>query len=276
VNAGTLSLTGSFPSSAVMVNGGTFDSAGAQTNVLSLSINGGGASVSAGALKVGNGTATTPLQTGGGKLDLKSNGVIVDHPDFDAPSELVSVRQQIINAYNPSAPGAGDGNWQGANGIGSSLLSTPAGANKAIGYATSAELLGASGGTFMGQTVDGSAVLARYTFAGDANLSGKVDFTDLVALAQNYGSDFNANPTTDSWWTHGDFNYDGKVNFTDLVKLAQNYGAALPADAIPGASLQFDADLAAAFAQVPEPATLGGIAILALGCTCRRRQRRAR
>ena len=71
------------------------------------------------------------------------------------------------------------------------------------------------------------------TLPGDANVDGRVDFTDLVALAQNYGSDFVANPTTDSWWTHGDFTYDGKVDFNDLVLLAQHYGNSItpaPAD----------------------------------------------
>ena len=279
VNAGTLRVTGSIASSSgVLVTGGFFEASAGQT-VQTLTLIGGDAVVSApgGALKIGNGTATTPLQTGGGKVDLRSNGLVVDHPDFDGPSELQSVRQQIINAYNPSSPGAGDGNWQGSTGITSSLLTSPANANKAIGYGTSAELLGASGGAFMGQSVDGSAVLARYTLAGDANLSGKVDFSDLVALAQNYGADFtdpnNPNPT-DSWWSHGDFNYDGKVSFTDLVKLAQNYGSALPTEPIAGAPAGFGPDLAAAFAQVPEPATLGGIAVLALGCTRRRRRQR--
>ena len=59
--------------------------------------------------------------------------------------------------------------------------------------------------------------LVKYARYGDANLDGKVDFKDLVLLAQNYGK-------TGGFWQDGDFNYDGKVGFDDLVKLAQNYG----------------------------------------------------
>ena len=54
----------------------------------------------------------------------------------------------------------------------------------------------------MGQTVDGSSILVRYTITGDANLDGTVGFIDLVRLAQNYGG-------TNNVWSTGDFTYDG-------------------------------------------------------------------
>jgi hypothetical protein len=44
--------------------------------------------------------------------------------------------------------------------------------------------------------------------------------------------------------------------------MAQNYNTALPSAPIPGAPADFQADLARAFASVPEPSTLG---VLALG-----------
>lgn len=52
---------------------------------------------------------------------------------------------------------------------------------------------------------------------GDANLDGKVDFSDLLILAQNYGR-------TNADWTQGDFDADSTVDFNDLLVLAQNYG----------------------------------------------------
>src|SRR5207245_370419 len=61
--------------------------------------------------------------------------------------------------------------------------------------------------------------LARY---GDTNQDGTVDFTDLLALAQNYGR-------TNATWSQGDMNYDGKVDFADLLKLGQNFGKSLAA-----------------------------------------------
>jgi hypothetical protein len=120
----------------------------------------------------------------------------------------------------------------------------------------------------MGSAVDGDAVLARYTLLGDATLDGVVNFADLVQLAQSY----NVVDGTRTWFT-GDFTYDGNTNFADLVKLAQNYNTALPTEAIPGASPQFAADLAAAFASVPEPGALGLLGLAACGLVGRRRRR---
>ena len=71
-------------------------------------------------------------------------------------------------------------------------------------------------------TDTGSAIVLKPALPGDTNLSGKVDFTDLVNLARNYGK-------SGADWAKGDFNYDGKVDFSDLVALARNYGQASPA-----------------------------------------------
>jgi hypothetical protein len=65
---------------------------------------------------------------------------------------------------------------------------------------------------------NGGLALVRYTLLGDANLDRRVDFTDLVRLAQNY-NDLSGNAT----WERGDFTYDRNVDFNDLVKVAQAY-----------------------------------------------------
>jgi uncharacterized delta-60 repeat protein len=57
---------------------------------------------------------------------------------------------------------------------------------------------------------------------GDANRNRRVDFTDLVRLAQNYDQ----GPM--KTWGEGDFTGDGRVDFSDLVLLAQRYDTALP------------------------------------------------
>jgi len=65
----------------------------------------------------------------------------------------------------------------------------------------------------------------RVAFVGDANGDGRVDFSDLVLLAQHYGT------TSGATWSDGDFNADGGVGFDDLVGLAQHYGlSAAPAE----------------------------------------------
>jgi hypothetical protein len=99
---------------------------------------------------------------------------------------------------------------------------------------------------------------------GDANLDGSVDFNDLVKLAQNY------NVTTGETWFEGDFNYDGAVDFNDLVMLAQHYNTAVPAGGLGSAS--FSADVAAAFAQVPEPGSVALIGTVVTATLLRRRR----
>jgi fibronectin-binding autotransporter adhesin len=108
---------------------------------------------------------------------------------------------------------------------------------------------------------------------GDATLDGKVDFTDLVRLAQNYDTTL----TTDNWWSSGDFTLDGKVDFNDLVKLAQNYGAAAAATT-PEIPLSLQADWSAALAaaaSMPEPAMSVVVAITAIGAALVRRPSRS-
>ena len=99
--------------------------------------------------------------------------------------------------------------------------------------------------------------LLRPLAPGDANADGKVDFSDLVRLAQNY----NSPDTLD--WEHGDFTGDGHVDFNDLVGLAQNYN-----------SVQFASDVQAAFALVPEPSAVGGLACAGVVGLMRRRKRK--
>jgi probable HAF family extracellular repeat protein len=62
---------------------------------------------------------------------------------------------------------------------------------------------GAAGGDFH---------LDFFFLRGDANHDRKVDFTDLVPLAQNY------NRSSGATWSQGDFDGDGAVNFGDLVE----------------------------------------------------------
>jgi T5SS/PEP-CTERM-associated repeat protein len=104
------------------------------------------------------------------------------------------------------------------------------------------------------------------TVDGDANMDNEVSFADLVKVAQNYGQ-------SNRFWTDGDFNYDGIVSFADLVSVAQNYGHALPGAPVPGASAQFNADMAQAFAEVPEPGVSGLIAVAGFLMGRRRRRR---
>jgi autotransporter-associated beta strand protein len=269
VNGGTLRVTGSVAGGVVVNDTATFDAAVPQT-VKTLTVNAGGlTTVSAGPLKVGDNTSAQPLTVAAtGKVDVQSTGLVVDYASTGAASDnaaVASVRNAIISGYS-------GGTWTG-NGITSSTAAASA-SNRAVGYALASEVLPFSNGTsdtFLGTTVDKSTVVARYTLAGDATLDGSVDFNDLVKLAQNYNT--TVKNSTESWWNHGDFTYDGITDFNDLVKLAQNYNTVLPTEPIPGAPIGFEADLARAFASVPEPGTLSLLGLAGAALVGRRRRR---
>jgi hypothetical protein len=73
-----------------------------------------------------------------------------------------------------------------------------------------------------GNPLGRDVVYEFYVLSGDANGDRRVDFGDLVVLAQNYGG-------SGRGWAAGDFTGDGMVSFADLVVMAQRYGVTLPA-----------------------------------------------
>lgn len=94
---------------------------------------------------------------------------------------------------------------------------------------------------------DSYNVRLQFVIPGDANQDGKVDFSDLLILAQHYGE-------LGATLQDGDFNLDGTIGFGDLLILAQNYG---------------QTNMQAALSAVPEP---GAVALLLLAPLARRRR----
>jgi len=70
---------------------------------------------------------------------------------------------------------------------------------------------------FGGHTVDDTAVLVKYTYYGDTDFNGIVNFDDYSRT----DSGFNLHQTG---WLNGDFDGNGSVNFDDyaLIDLAFN------------------------------------------------------
>jgi hypothetical protein len=272
---GTLRITGQLAEAGgVTVNAGTVDFAGPQA-VARLTVNAGGTTmISAGTTHVGDTVLTAPLAVNGtGRLDVGSRGLTVDFDIGQDTPGLTSIRGLIVQGYHATGPTFNNGDWKGA-GITSALAQ--ADTARAVGYARSTDVFNfadAAADTFLGDPAFPGQVLIRMTLAGDANLDGTVDFNDLVRLAQNYNTTVSAN--TPSWWAAGDFTYDGVTDFNDLVKLAQNYNTALPSEPVPGASADFQSDLAAAFASVPEPSAALACVVAGIGWPTRRRRGRA-
>ena len=174
----------------------------------------------------------------GGRFDLSNNGLIID---YTGGSPFATIRGYIIAGRNGGA-------WNGDG-----INSTTAASNPvaALALAEASEI--GSPAVFFGQSIDSTAVLARYTLLGDADLSGGVNLDDFTALAAGFGQ-------PGSRWSRGDFNYDGVTNLDDFTALAANFGQTPPADA-PRAA-------------VPEPAgaILGLLAVAASMLPARRRR----
>ena len=176
------------------------------------------------------------------KLDLDNNSLIVAR-DVADPNPFADVADQIKQGYNGGA-------WNGTGGITSSAAA--AAGDTALGYGESSVVLGPSGGTFKGHTVDGNATLVRYTYYGDADLNGGVDTVDFNLLASNFGA-------SGKVWTDADFNFDGVVDTVDFNLLAANFGKTLPGDSLGSV--------------VPEPASIFGVGMLGLAVATRRGRR---
>jgi len=162
-------------------------------------------------------------------LNLNDNALILD---YSGVTPMTDVLARIVEGRGGSPAGIYSAQ---ANASGGAL---------ALGIAEASDVLGLTGsqtGLFTGQTVDATTVLVKYTLIGDANLDGRVDFDDLVRLAQHYNM-------TGRTWADGDFTGDGKVDFNDLVKLAQNYNASVPGTAPASPAPLFTTAFAAAFA----------------------------
>lgn len=209
--------------------------------------------ITAGALELGgHGGAVGPrdiLMTAGLTLghgvylQLADNDMVVDYVEGATPFN--TIRDKIIAAYAGNA-------WTGI-GIRMQPAFGEDGSRRGLGYAEASDVLGEAGGAFSGATVDGTAVLVKYTWAGDADLNGTVNFADQLRLVQNYGG-------TEKAWSQGDFNYDGFVNFTDLLYLTHNYNRSGLSPEVPFETLSE--------ATTPEPAW--SVFVLASLCAVRR------
>jgi hypothetical protein len=100
----------------------------------------------------------------------------------------------------------------------------------------------ANGIAFPSDLTDMPALVMRSVLAGDANLDGTVDISDLSKVLTNYDK-------TSMAWALGDFNNDGTVDISDLSKVLTNYDKSV------GSS-------AAGLKVVPEPASIVMLAML--------------
>jgi len=254
--AGTTEINGevlSSPSSIVRVNGGALRTT-ADLRGAGLQVNGG-----VGMLDASQHLSSISVAPGGqvvlmdaaeprviraesivinGHLELTDNALVID---YSGASPIVAVRDAIASGFN-------SGSW---NGIGITSAFAAVTPNRALGFAEASEVgLPAS---FLGEEVDATSLLVRFTISGDADLSGDVNLDDFTRLAAGFG--------TNAAWAAGDFNYDGVVSLNDFTILASSFGESLPA-----------ARTATSAAPVPEPSITVILPAMAL-VSSRRRSR---
>jgi hypothetical protein len=250
ISGGTFQVTGSTPALTFVVNHGFITQSGGTSNIPeivgagSISLNGTasmtlGGNVSddffitlgrirqdrvqlagnAHLAQVRPAAAATPLasrvhslifdEAGGtvhGAWDLGGSPLIIDYTE----SSPISAATRYVRS------GFAGGHWNGT-GMNSSIAAADPSHITALGVAEAADLFGAGGGSFGGVAVDGTAVLIKYTWYGDADLNGRVNFDDYVRIDNGFNNHR-------SGWTNGDFDYNGQINFDDyvLIDLAFN------------------------------------------------------
>lgn len=159
-------------------------------------------------------------------FDLKASKLI-DHP-FD-PS---AARAEASDFASNLAMGRNGGTWDGPVGFTSSVAAADRVAKgfeiTGVGMALNGDLATfgyvpySTFGSHSG--LDNSTILVRYTYAGDANLDGKIDSWDfgLYDIGRQITEGTRQGPIS---WLVGDFNYDNRVNNADLAILQRNFAA---------------------------------------------------
>jgi hypothetical protein len=245
VSGGTLAATTIRQRSLAVSNDG----------LVTLATGGGGVSV-VNSLVVSTGSGTAAA------IDVGNNALIVDYAAGD-PTPFADARALAATGYAATAAA----HWTGPG-----LRSSAAAADPTLGVAVAeaSEALRISGtqtATFLGQTVDASAVLVRVTKLGDTNLNGVVDFGDFQRFERGFDQ-------PGARWYTGDFNHDSVVDAADFAVLLRHYGQSVPGAPAPAVTAAELTALAAFANTVPEPATAATLA-LAAGVTMLRRTRRS-
>jgi hypothetical protein len=267
VGQGSLNLSGTARATAVSVAQPNVTLAG--TSTLSILQNG----TSTGTSKIGTLSITSPA-----RLDLNDNDMIVVN------GGTAPVQVQINSARNGGA-------WNGS-GITSTTAATNSSHNTTLGVLTGAEYSSVGGaGTFSGQAYAATDTLVKYTYYGDTDFNGKVNFDDYVRTDNGFNNHLTG-------WLNGDFDGNGVINFDDyvLIDLAFNTqsgtlgralsfldgsdksGAGMNDPALRTVSdhlTEFGSGYGSAFLRaVPEPSTTTIFAAVAAVATMRRRRHR--
>lgn len=245
--SGVLQVNGVFNSRANVGTLSAFNAGAKYSYLVTNKVATGGIDVQGGTFRISTGgtnnaqakhtvVKSLSVNTGAGaKFDLTNNSLLVD---YTGSSPRAAIEALITSGY---AGGA----WTGA-GITSSSANT---GNFALGVGDLSDT--GFSGDYLGTPIDGDVTIVRFTRYGDANLDGTVGIADFARLGANYNQP--------GRWATGDFNFDGTVGIADFSLLGANYNLSA-------------IDPAGRGGAVPEPTTLGVVALGAAGLMARRRR----
>ncbi len=188
-----------------------------------------------------------------GTVDITKNELLVNYAGQGDP--ISSIAGELKSGYN-------NGAWNGTGIISSAAQTTQGGLHYGVGWADGADHVVAG--------LSSGEIEVKYTLLGDANLDGVVNGSDFSILAANFGLGHTN-------WDQGNFLFSSSVNGADFSALAANFGQGvnLAATVSPADIAALDAFAAAngLLADVPEPISMGPLALGALAIFARRRSR---
>jgi len=148
-----------------------------------------------------------------GRLDLNNNSLILNTASLSTVTGLIKTGLENGGNFDWGGPGIGSNKAAQQNTTAGSFL---------YGLGVILNDLAQVGGsgpiytTFAGETLAGNEVLVKFTYFGDADLSGSIDATDYSLIDNGYVNSL-------SGWINGDFDYSGSIDATDYALIDNAY-----------------------------------------------------
>ncbi|MBC8106392.1 MAG: S-layer family protein [Anaerolineae bacterium] len=213
-------LTGGTGSTATInIAGGTLASSGSATFRAGTLVNFSAGGLNTGGLLTTTGDARVLLTTGGNKVPhvggLSMSGTsTIDLNDNDMIVGSLTPKSAIEGFVRT---GRNSGSWIGSPGITSTAAKNRVPKNTTLGVLSGAEFTSVGGnGTFSGQSYSATDTLVKYTYYGDTDFNGVIDFDDYSRV----DAGFNNNRIG---WFNGDVDYNGIVDFDDYSLIDQAF-----------------------------------------------------